>query len=50
MAKEYESLQRNKTWVLVKKPENKKVVGCRWIFKKMKESQLKNLSDLKPDW
>ena len=34
MAEEYESLQRNKTWILVKKPTDKRVVDCKWIFKK----------------
>lgn len=36
MAKEFESLQKNKTW----KP-NQKVVRCKWIFKK-KERAIEN--------
>ena len=31
---EIESLQKNKTWVLVEKPKNKKFVDCKWIQKK----------------
>ncbi|XP_073107271.1 uncharacterized protein [Elaeis guineensis] len=34
MQEEIESLLRNKTWKLVKAPKGKKVVGCKWIFKK----------------
>lgn len=30
---EYDSLIKNKTWVLVKKSKNTKIVGCRWIYK-----------------
>ena len=30
---EKDSLQRNHTWILIEKPENAKVVGCKWIFK-----------------
>lgn len=29
---EVESLHRNKTWVLVKPPKDKKIVGCKWVF------------------
>lgn len=28
-----ESLQKNQTWELIKKPESKKTVGYKWIFK-----------------
>ena len=27
------SLYKNETWELVKKPANRRVVGCKWIFK-----------------
>lgn len=27
------SLSRNNTWTLVRKPENQKLVGCRWTYK-----------------
>ena len=31
---EMESLQKNKTWELVKLPKGKKAIGCKWIFHK----------------
>ena len=34
MSKEMESLQKNKTWELVKLPKGKKAIGCKWIFYK----------------
>ena len=34
MNEELESLQKNKTWELVKSPKGKKIVGCKWVFKK----------------
>ena len=27
------SLYKNNTWKLVDKPLNKKVIGCKWVFK-----------------
>ncbi|KAG8475529.1 hypothetical protein CXB51_032298 [Gossypium anomalum] len=33
-AKEIESLHKNKTWDLVKLPKGKKIVRCKWVFKK----------------
>lgn len=30
---EMNSLKKNGTWILVKQPENQKLVGCKWIFK-----------------
>ena len=30
---EYQSLIENKTWRLVKPPDNRSVIGCKWIFK-----------------
>jgi len=30
---EYQSLIKNKTWNLVKFPDNRSVIGCKWIFK-----------------
>lgn len=35
---EVESLHRNKTWVLVKPPKDKKIVGCKWVFKRKESS------------
>lgn len=37
MQDEYESLVKNNTWCLVKKPENKNIVDCKWIFKIKKD-------------
>ncbi|KAG8472501.1 hypothetical protein CXB51_035376 [Gossypium anomalum] len=34
MQKEMESLHKNRTWDLVKLPKGKKVVRCKWVFKK----------------
>ena len=33
MTEEFESLQKNQTWVLVERKPNQKVVSCKWIFK-----------------
>jgi len=30
---EYQSLIENKTWELVKLPDNRSVIGCKWILK-----------------
>jgi len=32
MHEEMEALHKNKTWDLVKLPNGKKVVGCKWVF------------------
>ena len=34
MQEEMESLHKNRTWDLVKLPKGKKVVRCKWVFKK----------------
>lgn len=34
MQSEMNSLYENETWILVEKPENKKVINCRWVFTK----------------
>lgn len=34
MQNEISSLLENKTWMLVEKPENKKVISNRWVFAK----------------
>ncbi|KAH9649106.1 hypothetical protein KPL70_025861 [Citrus sinensis] len=33
MKEEMDSLNKNDTWVLVRKPDKKKVIGCKWVFK-----------------
>lgn len=30
---EYDTLKENKTWILVPRPKNKKVLSNRWVFK-----------------
>jgi Reverse transcriptase (RNA-dependent DNA polymerase) len=32
-------LQKNKTWTLVEQSKNKKVVGCKWVFKKKDDAE-----------
>jgi hypothetical protein len=39
MQEEMDALHKNKTWDLVKLPNKKKVVGCKWVF------TLKNKAD-----
>lgn len=34
MQEEIESLNKNKTWELVEKPEKQKLVGSKWVFKR----------------
>ena len=34
MHEEMESLHKNHTWVLVKLPKGKKIVWCKWVFKR----------------
>ena len=31
---EMNSLKKNETWDLVKRPEKKRVIGCRWVYKR----------------
>ena len=33
MVEEYDSIMKNKVWEVVPRPEGKKVVGSRWIYK-----------------
>lgn len=33
MAAEIDALEQNHTWSVVPFPPNKKVVGCRWVFR-----------------
>jgi len=34
MQDEMESLQRNQTWTLIPNPGNKRLISCKWIFKR----------------
>jgi hypothetical protein len=33
MKEEMESLKQNKAWVLEELPQDRKIVGCKWVFK-----------------
>ena len=33
MKEEMDSLEKNETWNLVELPKDRKVVGCKWVFK-----------------
>ena len=34
MMEEMESLEKNSVWELVPKPKDRKIVGCKWVFRK----------------
>ena len=34
MVEEIQSLHKNQTWELVELPEEKKTIGCKWVYKK----------------
>ena len=34
MVEEIKSLHKNQTWDLVELPQRKRVIGCKWVFKK----------------
>lgn len=40
MIEEIESLLKNGTWILVEKLDGRKVISCKWTFKKKIESTL----------
>ena len=33
MKEELKNLQRNETWEIVPKPEGRKIIKCKWVFK-----------------
>lgn len=33
MEEEIQALKNNNTWVMVPKPENRKIIGCKWVLK-----------------
>jgi histone deacetylase 1/2 len=33
MTEEFQALQRNETWTLVPLPQNRKAIGCKWVFR-----------------
>ena len=33
MVEEYDSVMKNQVWVVMSRPEGKKVVGSKWIYK-----------------
>ena len=37
MKEEMDSLEKNKTWELVELPKDRKLVGCKWVFKLKKD-------------
>lgn len=39
MEKEFETLKRNGTWSLVLRPENKKILSNKWVFKTKRNSK-----------
>lgn len=38
MKEEITSLKKNNTWILVKRPPNKKLIACKWIYKLKRRS------------
>jgi len=38
---ELESLKKNGTWVIQRVPENRNIVGCRWLFKRKEDGRFK---------
>jgi Reverse transcriptase (RNA-dependent DNA polymerase) len=39
MKEKIHSLQKNLTWTLVEQPKNKKVIGCKYVFKKNDDAE-----------
>ena len=38
---EIESLEKNGTWVMAKVPEDRNIVGCRWLFRRKEDGRFK---------
>ena len=47
---EMNSLQRARTWTLIERPENAKVIGSKWIFKLNLEYLESKIRGIKADW
>ena len=50
MEEEISSLKKNNTWILVRKPEDRKLVGCKWIFKLKDGGTSAEPLDIRLDW
>lgn len=35
---EFDSLNRKRTWQMAKRPRDKKLIGCRWVFKRKRDA------------
>ena len=49
MQEKVESLLKNEIWELVKLPEGKRVISCKWIFKRKKGSLVLRVQGIKQD-
>jgi hypothetical protein len=47
MQEEMQSLEKNGTWDAVRLPKHKKVVRCKWIFKRKEDLSPKELARFK---
>ena len=41
MNSEIEYLKKNNTWIIVDKPQNKKIIDVKWIYKRKSDDSLK---------
>ena len=48
MVEELELLKKNNTWELVQLPKGKRVVGCKWVYRKKEAIFEKNTEKYKP--
>jgi hypothetical protein len=49
MNEELDPIEKNNTWDLVPRPEDKNVIGSKWVFKN-KMNEKGKLLEIKPDW